>query len=430
MSTSSPVYTVRELVDYLSERIAGDPQLRDLWLTGELSDLSRPASGHAYFTLRDGDGNSSFRCVLFANRSARGAEHLAAGAKVNAHGRVGVYAARGEIQLYVDAVMPAGLGAEAMALELLRMKLEEEGLFDPTRKRGLPPFPKRVGLVTSPSGAAYHDVVQTLARRYPLAEVVFAPASVQGDAAPGEIVRAIAALNAAGDVDVMIVGRGGGAAEDLAAFNTEIVARAIFGSAVPVVSAVGHETDTTIADFVADVRALTPTDAAVRAAPDARELAAIADGLANRAGAALRQALADQANRLEQIEARLERRKPDINGMRQRVDEALALARRALDALVKQRQGALAEARAALAALDPAGVLRRGYAALSVPASGAPVASVSGVSPGDVVRATLRDGSFDAQALPDESASKAAKRPPSKGRTARNDGGQPQRTLF
>ncbi len=418
---TSAVYTVRELVEYLSARIADDPQLRDLWLTGEVSDLSRSGAGHAYFTLRD--GSASFRCVLFANR--RGAEHLDRGAQVSAHGRVNVYEARGEIQLLVDTVMPAGAGAEALALELLRMQLEQEGLFDPSRKRPLPPFPKRIGLVTSPSGAAYHDVVRTLARRYPLAEVVFAPAAVQGDAAPGEVARAIAALNAAGGVDVLIVGRGGGAAEDLAAFNTEAVARAIFGSAAPVISAVGHETDTTIADYVADVRALTPTDAAVRAAPDANDLAAAVDSLAGGAGAALRQRLADQAVWLRELEGRLERRKPNVDGLRQRVDEALAQARRATDAMAVARRGALAEARAALEALNPVGVLERGYAMVSLPASGALVASANSVSPGEVVRATLRDGSFDAQALPD-----GAERAPRRRGTARKDGGQPQRTLF
>lgn len=418
---TSAVYTVRELVEYLSARIADDPQLRDLWLAGEVSDLSRSGAGHAYFTLRD--GNSSFRCVLFANR--RGAEHLDRGAQVSAHGRVNVYEARGEIQLLVDTVMPAGAGAGALALELLRMQLEQEGLFDPSRKRPLPTFPKRIGLVTSPSGAAYHDVVRTLARRYPLAEVVFAPAAVQGDAAPAEVARSIAALNAAGGVDVMIVGRGGGATEDLAAFNTEAVARAIFGSAVPVISAVGHETDTTIADFVADVRALTPTDAAVRAAPDANDLAAAVDSLAGGAGAALRQRLADQAVWLRELEGRLERRKPNVDGLRQRVDEALAQARRATDAMAVARRGALAEARAALEALNPVGVLERGYAMVSLPASGALVASANSVSPGEVVRATLRDGSFDAQALPD-----GAERAPRRRGTARKDGGQPQRTLF
>ena len=423
---TSAVYTVRELVEYLSARIADDPQLRDLWLTGEVSDLSRSGAGHAYFTLRD--GSASFRCVLFANR--RGAEHLDRGAQVSAHGRVNVYEARGEIQLLVDAVMPAGAGADALALELLRVQLEQEGLFDPSRKRPLPPFPKRIGLVTSPSGAAYHDVVRTLARRYPLAEVVFAPAAVQGDAAPGEVARAIMALNATGDVDVMIVGRGGGAAEDLAAFNTELVARAIFGSAIPVVSAVGHETDTTIADMAADLRALTPTDAAVRAAPDARDLAAAVDGLANRAGAVLRQRLADQAIWLRELERRLERRKPNVDGLRQRVDEALAQARRAADAMTGARRGALAEARAALEALSPAGVLERGYAVVSLPANGALVASVSSVSPGKVVRATLRDGSFDARALPEDTAPDAPERAPNRRGTARKDGGQPQRTLF
>ena len=423
---SAQFYTVRELVEYLSARIAADPHLRDLWLTGEVSDLSRSGAGHSYFTLRD--GNASFRCVLFANR--RGDEHLDRGAQVSAHGRVNVYEARGEIQLLVDTIMPAGAGAEAMALELLRVKLEQEGLFDPSRKRSLPLYPKRIGLVTSSSGAAYHDVVRTLARRYPLAEVVFAPASVQGEPAPGEVARAIAALNKAGGVDVIIVGRGGGSAEDLAAFNTEAVARAIFASAAPVVSAVGHETDTTIADFVADMRALTPTDAAVRAAPDVRELAAAMHNLTTRAGATLRQRLASRMGELRQLEGRLERRKPDVDGLRQRVDDALALARRAADALVGARRGALAGACAALEVLSPAGVLERGYAVVSLPASGALVASVSGVSPGEVVRATLRDGSFDARALPEGAAPTDAQRAPSRRGTARNDGGQPQPTLF
>ena len=386
------IYSVGELVAYLQVSLEGDPMLSDLWLTGEVSNAMTSAAGHSYFTLRE--EGSSFRCVLFSRYP--GAPHLADGAQVNVHGRVTVYAARGEIQLTADMVQPAGAGLLAAEFERLRVQLEREGLFEESRKRLLPVLPRRIGVVTSETGAVYHDIVQTLTRRYPLAEVVFCPALVQGDMAPAAIVAGIQRLNALGDVDVMIVGRGGGSLEDLAAFNSEAVARAIHASRVPVISAVGHETDVTIADMVADMRAPTPTAAAEMVAPDLRVLAAESQSLAVRAAAALRAIADTHAMALDGLVTTMGRLVPDTGALMQGVDDLMAQARLSLTTLLGGRRAELAGSGAALEALSPRAVLSRGYAAIERP-DGARVIAAAGLSPGDAFRATLADGSVDAE---------------------------------
>jgi len=244
----------------------------DVWVVGEVSNLKRHASGHVFFTLKD--ARASVRCVLWKSAAGRLPAEMADGLEVEVRGRVGVFEAAGQYQVYVTRLRPRGLGALEVAFRKLKERLEKEGLFDPARKRPLPRFPRRIGVVTSPTGAAVRDILHVLARRWPAAEVVLAPARVQGEGAAAEIAAAIRALNRLGGVDVMIVGRGGGSLEDLWPFNEEVVARAIYASAVPVVSAVGHETDFSISDFVADARAATPSAAAAMVVPERREVEA------------------------------------------------------------------------------------------------------------------------------------------------------------
>ena len=387
------IYTVTQLADHIRATLERDGRLRDVWVSGEVSNIFRSPADHAYFTVKD--AGAAVKAVLFSGNS--GAEHLVAGSQVNAHGRVSYYPVRGETQLYVDAVVPAGLGALAAEFERLRAKLEAEGLFDPSRKRPLPAFPRRVGVVTSEHGAVIHDIAKVLAERYPLTELVLAPATVQGEDAPFEIAEAIRILNLLEGTDVIIVGRGGGSIEDLWAFNTEEVARAIHASHAPIVSAVGHESDTTIADFVADLRAPTPSAAAAAVSPDVRELRREVLNLVRHARSGLNVLLTRHSRSIEALVGRMQRTLPDTAIQRQRVDDVLERGRTALATLLGYRREQTASLETALSALNPTAVLERGFAVLTRPATGATIASVAEVAGGDIVRATLRDGSFDAE---------------------------------
>ncbi|MEJ5222424.1 MAG: exodeoxyribonuclease VII large subunit, partial [Tepidiforma sp.] len=265
MAANDHVLPVSALVAFLREYLEANEFLSDVWVTGEVSNSSRSTAGHRYFTLRD--AKAAIRCVMWRDRMPPGFV-LKDGERVIVHGRISVYLQRGELELVCDFARPEGVGVLAAKLEELRLRLEAEGLFDPARKRPLPRFPLRIGLVTSPGGAALHDVQFVLRKRWPVATLVFAPAQVQGEQAPGQVVAALRRLAQEPDLDLILVTRGGGAAEDLHAFNDERVARAIYASPHPVVTGVGHETDVTIADLVADLRAATPSAAAERATPD------------------------------------------------------------------------------------------------------------------------------------------------------------------
>ena len=384
------IYTVAQLAEYIKASLDRDRILNDIWVTGEVSNLSLSGAGHRYFTLKSAE--HQIRAVLFSNR--QGGEHAANGAQITARGRVSFYPARGETQLYADALFPSGSGALAAEFERLRATLEAEGLFDAARKRPLPPFPRKIGVATSAQGAVIHDIVTVLRARYPLGHVVLCDAVVQGADAPAEIAAAIRALNAA-QTDVIIVARGGGSMEDLWAFNSEPVARAVYASRVPIVSAVGHESDYTIADYVADLRAPTPSAAAAAVAPDVRVLAAEAASLADRArGATVRYAALRRAD-VESLTSRMRRAIPDADAHRQRVDELLERARAAHASSVRFRREQVAALQKTLDALNPASVLKRGYAVVAR-ADGRPVASASDVAPGDPIRATLRDGAVEA----------------------------------
>jgi exodeoxyribonuclease VII large subunit len=404
------LFSVGALASAIKAALERDPALRDVWVTGEVSSLSTSAAGHRYFTIKDAD--AGMRAVLF--RGGAGAEHVANGAQVNLHGRVGFYTVRGDTQFYVDAVVPAGMGVLAAEFERLRALLAAEGLFEPSRKRPLPPFPKRIGVVTSEHGAVIHDIINVLTARYPMAEVVLCPASVQGEGAEVEIAQAIATLNGQDDIDVLIVGRGGGSMEDLWSFNTEVVARAIHGSRIPVISAVGHESDVTIADFVADLRAPTPSAAAAAATPDVRVLTNEVRALAQRAYGGAANALAQRSRAVETQVAYLRRHLPDAAVARLRVDDVLERGRAALAATLRLRREQTMGAAAQLAALNPQAVLERGFAALTDPATGQAVTSVRGVVAGTLVRASVRDGHLDARV---EHAAPAEARTPTQERT-------------
>lgn len=387
------VYTVSQVTRYIKESLERDALLADLWVTGEVSNHTRSSAGHSYFSLKE--ANTVLRCVMF--RGGSGHEHLASGAAISAHGRISVYEARGDLQCIVDLARPEGMGERYLELERLIVKLEGEGLFEPSRKRSLPVFPQRLGVITSPTGAVWHDIQTVVGRRYPLTELALAPCLVQGDTAAPSIIEAFEAINAEPGIDAVILARGGGSAEDLWPFNEEAVARAVYASRPPVISAVGHETNTTVADMVADVRAATPSAAAELAAPDWRVLAAriAQNGQALYQG--VQQELALRTADVRDCLDAIERRAPDIDTHRQRVDDLLSgLVMRLENSLAMHRQR-VSGLDQRLGALDPAGVLRRGYAVVSREDTGETLLDAGRVSAGDAVNVRLHRGGFGAR---------------------------------
>ena len=388
-----PVYSVSQVAFYLRDILGRDPLLQDLWVNGEVANLSRPGSGHSYFTLRE--DNSSLRCVMF--RDARGAERLENGGSVIVHGRISIYPARGELQFVADMVQPEGVGELQLKLAQLKLKLEREGLFEPTRKRPVPRFPKRIAVITSPSGAVWRDIQNVVARRYPLIELLLTPAPVQGENATPGIVEAFQRLNEIQDIDVVVLARGGGSLEDLWPFNQEAVARAVYASRAPVISAVGHESDVTIADLVADRRAATPSAAAEMAVPDLLEL--------SRRVRAARQALqtgisrdsAIRSNALEQLERRLQRGGPDLDILRGSIDDLLKQAATHLSHNRTVKAHRFDGLKMRLESLSPLQTLRRGYAIVQRTLDGTVVSDSAQVGPRDPVRVTLNRGMLDAE---------------------------------
>lgn len=399
--------TVSDLSEYLTSVLAVDPVLTDVWVEGEITNCSTPSSGHVYFTLKDGTAQLS--CVLFRTYSNRIGVPLTNGQAALVHGRVGFWQSGGKLQLYADMVQPVGLGRLQLEFEALRARLEEEGLFDPARKRPLPRFPRAIGIVTSAQGAALQDILNVLGRRYPIAELVLAPTPVQGDGAALKIAAAIQRVCRTTDVEVVIVARGGGSIEELWAFNEECVARAIFGAAVPVISGVGHETDYTIADFVADMRAPTPSSAAELVTPNIAELRTELD--------AVEQYLTDTIHRhiellrdgLDYAVSRLRAASPTRSVERQREllrsrDEA---ARTRLHHLLQLRQADVLGQRMKLDALAPGAVLRRGYASVT-DARGRAVRRAADLKPGECVTACFADGDALAEVLSTRQAERRA----------------------
>lgn len=392
---TQPIYfSVSQLNRHVRNLLDGDSALRDCWVEGEVSNYSRAASGHVYFTLKDEAARLS--CVMWRSNLEWQTYVPQHGDAVICHGYVSVYEAQGRYQLYVDEIQPAGRGVLHLEYEALKKKLAAEGLFDAARKRPLPAYPRRIGIVTSPQAAALRDICNILARRYPLPEVVLAPTLVQGDEAPAQIVAALVALDQIG-VDVMILARGGGSLEELWAFNDEQVARTIAALQTPLVCGVGHETDYTIADFVADVRAPTPSAAAELVVPDGVELRRALQSLQMRLLAGIDQQLREKARRVEQQHQTLARYSPVrlINEYRQRVDGLIQTGHRAVTHRLQLARERLNSHAAQLRALDPYATLARGYAIVSRLDTGRPVTSVQQVRPGDALSVQVSDGSFE-----------------------------------
>jgi exodeoxyribonuclease VII large subunit len=335
--------------------------------------------------------------VLF--RRDRLGTALENGTAVIAHGQVSLYEARGELQFYVDLVQPEGVGLLHLQFQHLKARLEEEGLFDTARKRPLPPFPHCIGVVTSPTGAVFHDIVNIINRRYPLVELLLAPTTVQGDGAPEGIVRAFRALGDTENVDIVIVARGGGSIEELWAFNEEKVARAIYASRAPVISGVGHETDFTIADYVADLRAPTPSAAAELAVPDRWELRSRIESYQQNLVSAISSQLSLWRSELERGTDQLEALSPDLKGARQQVDELSRGALTHLKGLVVAHRQRLESLSAQLHSLSPTGTLARGYAVVKHSASGEIVSRVGQVRRGDNIDVRVTDGEFKGEVV-------------------------------
>jgi exodeoxyribonuclease VII large subunit len=392
------IFSVTSLNNYLRELLETDEVLQDLWVRGEISNFSQPRSGHLYFTLKDSE--AQIRCVMWKNSALRLRFSPADGMQVEGHGAMSIYPAQGQVQLYLDALRPAGEGALYQEFLRLKARLEAEGLFDPEHKRPLPSLPRHIGVVTSPTGAALQDILQTLSRRLPILRVTIAPTPVQGAEAPPGIVAALRHLNQLEDLDLIILARGGGSIEDLWAFNDESVARAIYNSRVPVISGVGHETDFTIADFVADLRAPTPTGAAELATPiTAQELSLSLRSASDQLDARLNELLSSARQSLALAQAELRRSSPRafLQNALQRLDETQARLERLGHNQLEARNLRLASSVSRLNALSPQAVLRRGYAIITDQHSGVLISRASQTQPGQELLLRLQDGLIPAQ---------------------------------
>ncbi len=373
-------YSVSEITSYIKDLFDMDRGLRDVWVQGEVSRLTKARSGHWYFTIKDADAQLS--CVLFRSAASRVRIDVEAGAEILVHGRIGVYMARGEYQLVADAIETVGgIGDLHRQYEELKRRLDAEGLFDPTRKRAIPGFPRRIGVVCSPTAAAWQDIQTVLRRRLPLVELILSPSLVQGRDAPPQIVRAIERLNHS-DVDVIIVARGGGSLEDLWCFNDEGVARAVAGSRIPVISGVGHEIDFTIVDFAADLRAPTPSAATELATPNRDDLLLELDRLRMRLAERLETSIGNQAMALERLTSHLRWLTPmkRVETGDSGLSELQRRLGRGANGHLARLQERLESRKRALQAGNPANILGRGYA-LVIDERGGIIRSAAQVSP-------------------------------------------------
>lgn len=387
-------FTVSELNGYIKDLLDTDRILSSVTVRGEISNFTLHRSGHLYFSLKDTEGQ--IKCVMFRSSAARLKFMPESGMKVIAHGSVSAFVRDGTYQLYVSSLQPDGIGALYLAYEQLKAKLAEQGLFDQRYKKPIPGFPSKIGVVTSPTGAAVRDILNVTKRRYPLADVLIYPALVQGASAAASVRRGVEYLDNLGEFDVIIVGRGGGSIEDLWAFNDEALARAIFDAKTPIISAVGHETDFTICDFVSDLRAPTPSAAAEIAVPDVREIMMRIDSCEQRSSIALKSAVARARMTLEKLCTQVsgERFAELLTDRKERLE---LIGSRLVDAI----EGAILSKRAALVlnaekcnALSPLAVLKRGYSIAEV--GGSTVNSVSSVKKSDEISVRLADGKIKA----------------------------------
>ncbi|WP_037289371.1 exodeoxyribonuclease VII large subunit [Saccharibacillus sacchari] len=438
------ILSIQELNRYIRQKFEADPLLPEVWVRGEISNFTHHSSGHMYFTLKD--TGSRVRAIMFASHNKRLPFIPREGTRVVALGSVSVFERDGQYQLYLTEMQPDGVGSLYLAYEQLKKKLESEGLFDEGGKRKIPTMPRAIGVITSPTGAAVRDILTTLGRRFPGVPVMLYPALVQGKEAAASIVRGIRILNRLGEADVLIVGRGGGSLEELWAFNEEIVARAIYDSAIPVISAVGHETDFTISDFAADLRAATPTAAAELAVPDRRELQQRISQLEQRLRGALLRRAAQERERLARLQRSAVLRQPErallphaqrLDGLTRRLtsrtDAKLATGRdkhtrlhgrlarfypgaqlqlaarqwgtldgrltSAMNVAVKDRRQRLLGSVRQLDALSPLKVMARGYGLVYDENKEKLIKSAREVREGDRIIVRVNDGSLDCQVI-------------------------------
>lgn len=387
------VLSVSQLNRYIKMNFDADENLANIFISGEISNFTNHyRTGHLYFTLKD--DSAAVRAVMF-NSSAKRLKFMPEdGMKVIARGRVSVYEASGQYQLYVDDMQPDGVGALNLAYEQLKEKLQKEGLFSEFHKKPLPPYPEKVGVITSPTGAAVRDIINVLGRRFPYAEIVFCPVLVQGEGAHLQLTDAVNMFNSERAADVIIIGRGGGSIEDLWEFNDEGLARAVYNSEIPVISAVGHETDFTICDFVADMRAPTPSAAAELAVPDANELQYALSALKNRMFLNVSSGIADRRSRLEYLTSKGALKSPDemLSNRSQRLDTAFSKMMSSYENRIGGKKVEFISAATALSKLDPMSVLMRGFAFVS-DKNGKNVYSSQALAKGDKINVRFHDGS-------------------------------------
>jgi len=388
------IYSVWEITHYIKQKLDSDELLRDIYVKGELSNVSQPTSGHVYFTLKD--EYAELRCVMFRDRNALLKFTLEDGMSVIVRGHISVYEKRGKYQLYVEELQESGIGELYRAFEQLKKKLKDEGMFDAAYKKPIPAIPRTIGIITSPTGAAIRDMINITRRRFPHVHILLAPVAVQGEEAAPQIVNAIKLMNRVNSelmkVDVLVVGRGGGSIEELWAFNEESVARAIFASEIPVISAVGHETDFTISDFVADRRAATPSEAAELVVPDKRQIEKNLSAFELQLRQNIYKMIEEQRRRLESIEKNVLFRTPTerINQYRQTVDELKRTLIAEVIHRVQLHKKELQALTGKLDALSPRAILKRGYSICLKEQK--VVRSVMDVTTGDMLRVLFQDG--------------------------------------
>lgn len=435
--------TVQALTRYIKRKFDFDPHLQDVFVKGEISNYKKHTSGHLYFTLKD--NKARILAVMFSSQAKKLRFEPENGMTVLLHGEVTVYEPSGQYQIYVKEMEPEGIGALYLAFEQLKEKLSKEGLFNKDRKKPLPLYPKTVGVVTSPTGAAIRDILTTIKRRYPIAKIIIYPALVQGNAAAASIVSAIETANSRQETDLLIVGRGGGSIEELWAFNEEAVARAIFASEIPVISAVGHETDTTIADFVADLRAPTPTGAAELAVPNIDDLIerilnrkirlirAIKertnveskrldrltksyafrypqklfeqktehlDRTVEQANRLLKQKIADTNQKMKYLEQRLKSNHPQgqVDAANNKLGQQVKRMSRSFEAIFKLKEKEFLSQVSTLNVLSPLKVMERGYS-IAYDSEDHIIKSINNVKVGDSIKVTLTDGTLKAKII-------------------------------
>ncbi|MGI6030446.1 MAG: exodeoxyribonuclease VII large subunit [Eubacteriales bacterium] len=391
---ANPIISVTQLNQYIKKLIGSDPNLRPVYVRGELSNCKLHTSGHMYFTLKD--ESAAVRGVMFRSQVSRLRFRPADGMKLLVSGRIDVYERDGQYQLYAEYMAPDGVGALALAFEQMKQKLLEEGLFDPAHKQPLPEFPQCIGVVTAPTGAAIRDILNILGRRWPMVRVVLYPVLVQGERAAGEIARAIDWFSQWGEAQVLIVGRGGGSMEDLWAFNEEEVARAIFRCRVPVVSAVGHETDVSISDYVADVRAPTPSAAAELCTPQWESVREWLNVQIQTMQSGLLRRLDQQAQRLQQWMERPVLRQPEglLLPAQDKLSQLTDQLTSAMERQLEQREISLTHGMEQLEALSPLAVIRRGYS-VTTDQRGNTITHCGQVASGDLLHVRVRDGEID-----------------------------------